>query len=124
MAKILVIDDEESVRYLLDKLLSRKGYEVTLASSGREGLDLFLREHPGAVVIDLKMPEMDGIAVLQQIRLVNQKVPVILLTAARFLEMGQQVHASGVTEFIDKEFSLYHLADSLKRHLNTAGTAT
>jgi DNA-binding NtrC family response regulator len=124
MAKILVMDDEQSIRCLLDKLLSRKGYEVILAASGRVGLEVFRRDHPDGKVLDLKMPEMEGIAVLQQIRLVNQKIPVIVLTAARILEMEQQVHASGVTEFIEKEFSLHHLADSLKRHLNTAGTAT
>jgi two-component system response regulator (stage 0 sporulation protein F) len=123
MAKILVIDTEECVRYLLDSLLSRKGYTVTLAANSREGLELFRREPPDAIVLDLKTPMMDEFATLQQIRLVNQKVPVIVLTTIKILEMAQQVHASGVTEFIDKEFSLSRIVDSLKRHLDTVGTA-
>jgi len=123
MAKILVIDTEECVRYLLDSLLSRKGYTVTLAANSREGLELFRREPPDAIVLDLKTPMMDELATLQQIRLVNQKVPVIVLTTMNTLEMGQQVTASGVTEFMDKEFSLSRIVDSLKRHLHTVGTA-
>lgn len=63
MAKILVIDDEQGIRNLLDTLLRRKGYDVLLAESGRKGLELFRREHPDVIVLDLKMPEMDGIEV-------------------------------------------------------------
>ena len=124
MAKILVIDTEECVRYLLDSLLSRKGYTVTLAANSWEGLELFRREPPDAIVLDLKTPMMDELATLQQIRLVNQKVPVIVLTTMNTLEMGQQVTASGVTEFMDKEFSLSRIGDSLKRHLNITGIET
>ncbi|MEO7861348.1 MAG: response regulator [Nitrospirales bacterium] len=123
MDKILVINNEESIRYLLDSLLSRTGYTVTLAASSREGLELFRREHPDAVVLDLKTPVTDELVIVQQIRLANQKVPVIVLTSTKILEMEQQVLTSGVTEFIDKEFSLSRIVDSLKRHLNTAGTA-
>lgn len=65
MAKILVIDDEQGIRDLLDTLLRRKGYDVVLAESGQKGLDLFRRERPDVVVLDLKMPGMDGLAVLQ-----------------------------------------------------------
>lgn len=71
MAKVLVIDDEQGIRDTLDTILSRKGYDVLLANGGRKGLELFRRERPEVVVLDLKMPEMDGIAVLQQIRHLN-----------------------------------------------------
>ena len=60
MAKILVIDDEPGIRDLLDTLLRRKGYDVVLAESGQKGLDLFRRERPDVIVLDLKMPGMDG----------------------------------------------------------------
>src|SRR5262245_23766967 len=123
MSKILVIDDEQGLRNLLDTLLSRKGYEVILADSGRKGLDLFRREHPDAVVLDLKMPEMDGVTVLKQLRSADQKLPVIVLTGAGTPEIEQQVYALGVTEFVKKEFSLHHLGDSLKRHLQIPHTA-
>jgi CheY-like chemotaxis protein len=68
MAKVLVIDDEEGIRNLLDTLLSRKGYSVVLADGGRKGFELFERECSDVVVLDLNMPEMGGVAVLQEIR--------------------------------------------------------
>ena len=117
MSKILVIDDEQGIRDLLDTLLSRKGYEVVLAESGRTGLELFRRERPDVVVLDLKMPEMDGITVLRQIRSVDFKQPVIVLTGAGTPEAERQVTALGVTEFVEKEFSLHRLGDALKRLL-------
>jgi DNA-binding NtrC family response regulator len=124
MAKILVIDDEEGIRSLLDTLLSRKGYEVVLAASGQKGLELFRRERPDVVVLDLKMPEMDGVTVLKQIRCVDQRLPVIVLTGVGTPETEQQVYSLGVNEFVEKEFSLHRLGDSLKRLLDTPNPAT
>ena len=117
MAKILVIDDEEGIRNLLDTLLRLKGYDVVLAASGRKGLELFRRERPDVVVLDLNMPEMGGVAVLQQIRTLKPDQPVIVLTGAGTPEKELQVHALGVQEFVEKEFSLYRLGDALKRVL-------
>jgi len=117
MAKLLVIDDEEGIRNLLEILLRRKGYDVVLADGGRKGLDLLRREHPDVVVLDLKMPEMDGITVLREIHSFDPKKPVIILTGAATPGMEQQVLALGVTEFVEKEFSLHRLGDALKRVL-------
>jgi len=119
MAKVLVIDDEQGIRNLLDTLLRRKGYTVVLADGGRKGLELFRREHPDIVVLDLKMPELGGVAVLQQIRGLNPHIPVIVLTGAGTPETEQHVYALGASEFIEKEFSLHLLGDALKRLLKT-----
>lgn len=123
MSKILVIDDEQGIRHLLDTLLRRKGYEMVLAENGRKGLELFRRERPDVVVLDLKMPEMDGVTVLQQIRSVDLNQPVIILTGAGTPEREQQVRALGVSEFVEKEFSLHRLGDALKRLLKTPAPA-
>ena len=119
MAKILVIDDEEGIRNLLDTLLDRKGYDVILADNGQKGLEVFRRARPDVVILDLKMPGMDGLTVLQQIRHLIPTQPVIILTGAGTPEMEQQVMALGVTDFVEKEFSLHGLGDSLKRLLAT-----
>jgi two-component system, response regulator, stage 0 sporulation protein F len=124
MAKILVIDDEQGIRDLLDTLLCRKGYDVVLAESGWKGLEVFRRERPDVVVLDLKMPGMDGLAVLQQVRSLNPKQPMIILTGAGTPETEQQVHALGVMEYVEKEFSLHLLGDSLKRLIKTPDPAT
>ena len=124
MAKVLVIDDEQGIRSLLDMLLSRKGYGVVLADGGRKGLELFRRERPDVIVLDLNRPEMDGVAVLQQVRSLNPDQPVINLTGAGTPEKEQRVHALGVSEFVEKEFSLHRLGDALKRVLKTPDPAT
>mgnify|MGYP001201144637 CR=1 FL=1 len=117
MIKILVIDDEQGIRDLLDLLLSRKGYDVVVAENGREGLKAVRRERPDVVVLDLKMPGMDGLTVLQEIRNLDPNKRVIILTGAGTAEAEQQVRAFGVTEYVEKEFSLHLLGDSLKRLL-------
>ncbi|TMQ25838.1 MAG: response regulator [Nitrospirae bacterium] len=124
MAKILVIDDEQGIRNLLDTLLRRKGYDVVLAESGRQGLELFRRERPDVIVLDLKMPEMDGLTVLRQIQNLDPGKPVIILTGAGTAEAERQVRALGVTEYVEKEFSLHLLGDSLKRILNNPDPST
>ncbi len=117
MATILVIDDEPGIRDLLDTLLGRKGYDVVLADSGQKGLEVFRRARPDVIVLDLKMPGMNGVTVLQQIRSLNPTQPVIVLTGAATPESEQQVRALGVTEYVEKEFSLHLLGDALKRVL-------
>jgi DNA-binding NtrC family response regulator len=124
MAKVLVIDDEQGIRSLLDTLLSRKGYDVVLADGRRKGLELFRRERPDVIVLDLNMLEMDGVAFLPQVRGLNPDQPVIILTGAGTPEKEQRVHALGVSEFVEKEFSLHCLGDALKRLLRAPDPAT
>ena len=119
MAKVLVIDDEQGIRSLLDTLLSRKGYDVIVAESGQKGLECFRRERPDVLVLDLKMPGMDGLTVLRQVRSLDPIMPVIILTGAGTAETEQRVRALGVTEYVEKEFSLHLLGDALKRLLKT-----
>ena len=102
MTKILIIDDEQGIRDLLDTLLRRKGYDVVVAENGQEGLKVFRRERPNVVVLDLKMPGMDGLTVLQEVRKLDPNKPVIILTGAGTPEIEQQVRALGVTEFVEK----------------------
>ena len=120
--KILVVDDEEGIRNLLDVLLSRKGYDVVLAADGQKGVELFRRECPDVVVLDLNMPEMDGVAVLRHIRTIKPDQPVIVLTGALTPEKEQQVHALGVNAFVEKEFSLHGLGDAINHALKPSGS--
>jgi DNA-binding response OmpR family regulator len=119
MAVILVIDDEQGIREFLDAFLRRKGYDVLLAASGREGLKVFRRERPDVVVLDLNMPGIDGLTVLQEIRNLHPTQSVVILTEAGTAEEEeeQQVRALGVDEYVVKELSLHLLGDSLNRLL-------
>ena len=123
MAKVLVIDDEEGIRDTLDTILRRKGYDVVLAEGGRKGLELFRRERPEVVVLDFKMPEMDGMAVLQHLRHLTPGQPVIMLTGADIPGMEEQLRTYCVSEYVEKEFPLHRLGDALKRVLATSQSA-
>ena len=120
MPKVLVIDDEPDILTLVDIVLRHQGYEVVLANNSRKGLELYRHEHPDVIVLDLRMPEMDGIAVLKQIRSVDLKQPVVVLTGDTAPDTERQVRALGVSEFIVKGSSLHFLGETLKRLLNVA----
>jgi len=111
--KVLVIDDEPEARVLLDIHLSHRGYDVILAGDGWKGLQLYHQEHPDVILLDLNMPELDGVTVLKQIRRVDLKQPVIVLTADSNPETEQQVRALGVNEFVLKSCSMQRLEDTL-----------
>ena len=123
MAKVLVIDDAPSVRALLELLLRPQGYDVILAENGWMGLQLYRQEHPDVIVLDLKMPELDGVTVLKQIRSVDLELPVIMLTGDSTAQTERQVRALGASEFIIKGSSLHLLGRVLQRLLKTAAPA-
>jgi DNA-binding NtrC family response regulator len=123
MAKILVIDDDRGIRHLLDAILRRKGYDVVLGENGQRGLELFRQEHPDVIVLDLTMPEMDGLTVLHHIRNVNRDQPVIMFTGVWTPKTEQQVRALGVTEIVKKGSSLDRLENSLRRALKSSRPA-
>ena len=124
MAKVLVIEDEANIRTLTEMLLKRLGHEVLLADNGWKGLELYRREHPDVIVLDLIMPGMDGIEVLRQIRSVDLKQSVVILTGDSTPETKRQVRALGVSEFILKGSSLHLLADTIQRLLKTPASVT
>ena len=119
MAKVLVIEDEANVRTLTEMHLKRLGYEVLLADNGWKGLDLYRREHPDVIVLDLIMPGMDGIEVLKQIRSVDLHQRVIVVTADSSPKTEWEVRALGVSEFLVKGSLVHSLGDTLKRLLKT-----
>ncbi len=79
--KILVVDDEADLRIVIEALLTRAGYEVLTATNGLTGLRAFHEAHPDLVMLDITMPEMDGLTMCQRIREVNEQVPIVMLTA-------------------------------------------
>ncbi len=122
MARILVVDDEESVRELLCTVLSRKGHEVFLADGGQKGLDLFEKRHPQLTILDLHMPELHGIEVLRRIRSLDPHTPVIILTGYSTVEAESVARMLGVTQFLQKGFSLHELGAAVREALGESAT--
>ena len=100
---------------LTGMLFKRLGYDVSLADNGPNGLELYRREHPDVILLDVKMPGMDGVEVLKQIRTVDSKQPVIVLTGDRSPQTERLVRALGVSEFLVKDSSSRLLEDIVKR---------
>ena len=78
--RLLVIDDEENMRHMLQSVLGRLGYAVRTAANGREGLAALAAEPFDTVLCDIRMPEMDGIRALEELRKIDAEVAVIMLT--------------------------------------------
>src|SRR2546425_519778 len=99
MATILLADDDELFCFLLHGVLSSHGHEVLTAYHGREALKLFRQHHPQITVLDLRMPEMDGLEVLRQIRASDPQAVVMVLTAGGIDDPWNSVPQMTAPEF-------------------------
>jgi DNA-binding NtrC family response regulator len=103
-ASVLVIDDEEIMREILEALLVREGYSVHLASGGEEGLELVRSMPFDAVITDVMMPGLDGGRVLDEIRKLDEELPVIMITAFASMENAINAMKRGAFDYITKPF--------------------
>lgn len=115
MATILVIDNERMICDLLRSVFAAHGHEVFLATGGREGLELFRQRKPRFTLLDLHMPEMDGIEVLQEIRKIDPHAPVIVLTGGGTDALEIRARGLGVTDFLRKGLPLETLVKTMDR---------
>ncbi|MBC7250149.1 MAG: response regulator transcription factor [Anaerolineae bacterium] len=108
MTKILIIDDDEKLARLVQLFLQQQGYEVHVASSGLQGLQLAYDLHPDLVVLDIMMPGMDGWMVCSRLRDVSE-VPIIMLTAKDGERNIVEGLESGADDYVVKPFSMAEL---------------
>lgn len=117
--KILIVDDDPSIREILSIQLSRLGYEVTTAADGAEAVEIFKTSTPDAILMDLMMPRLDGLASCQKIRAVEKKAgtkrtPVLFLTARDSTHDKTSAALSGGDEFVAKPVSIQELRERLE----------
>ena len=103
-AAILVIDDEEIMREILETLLTREGYSVRLATSAEEGLELARSLPFDAAIVDLMLPGMDGISAIEELKKVNDEMPVVMITAFASVETAIAAMKRGAFDYITKPF--------------------
>jgi two-component system response regulator PilR (NtrC family) len=101
---ILIIDDEEIMREILETLLSREGYSVRVAAGGAEGVELARSVPFDAVIVDVMMPGMDGMAVLEELKKFDDELPVIMITAFASVENAIAAMKRGAFDYITKPF--------------------
>lgn len=118
MARILVVDDEEGVRDLLETVLKRKGHEVLTADGGLKAAEMLKRERPHIMILHLSPPDLHGLEVLRRIRENELPVRVIVLTGERNRELERSARDLGVTAFVQKTFSLDLLGQGLRAALD------
>lgn len=114
--KILVVDDEESIHLLYSEEFEEEGYEVYGAMSGEEGLGKLSKISPDLVILDINMPEMNGIEVLRKIKEMNPDLPVILSSA--YQEFKQDLASWASDDYIVKSANLDELKAAVKKHIS------
>jgi two-component system response regulator MprA len=114
--KILAVDDENDVLLIIKTALASEGYEITTASNGYDGLALAEDLQPDLILLDLRMPEMDGMEVLQRLRESEktQKIPVIVLTGISDKTKIREALDKGITYYIVKPFECQDLISKVK----------
>ena len=113
MARILVVDDEPAVCEMLKIFLTKRNYEVYTALNGEEALSAVKEERPHIVLLDIKMPKMDGIECLKRIREVDKEVGVIMITAVKEEKIGREAMRLGAFDYITKPLNLDYLNNCL-----------
>jgi len=116
---VLVIDDEEDLRLTLRSIL-KKDYSPQLASSGKEGLKLLKGQSFALVLLDIRMPEMDGLMVLKKIKEINETLPVIMVTASRDVKSAVEAMKAGAEDFISKPFEVEELLAVIEKAVEKA----
>ena len=117
MARLLIVDDEEKIRKLLSMILSRKGYDVTEAENGRDGLEKLSGQNFDLVISDIKMPEMDGKALILKMKEEGMNVPLIFITAFATVDSAVEMMRQGAVDYITKPFDHTKIEFAVQRAL-------
>ncbi len=114
MAKILVIDDQKSIRNTLKDILEYESHEVVLAENGQEGVEFFDKDKFDLVLCDIKMPNMDGMEVLDVIISKNKDVPVVMISGHGNIDTAVEAIKKGAYDFIEKPLDLNRLLVTIR----------
>jgi signal transduction histidine kinase len=120
MMNILVVDDEEMVRYVLTEKLCESGFSVTAAHNGQSAVELFRDKAFDAVLLDLKMPGMDGIETLKELRKHDSNIPVIMVTAFGDIATAVESIKLGAYDFVEKPPQISRIMVTLRRAIEKA----
>jgi two-component system nitrogen regulation response regulator NtrX len=122
--RILVIDDEGAIRDSLRMILEYEDYQFVGAASGQEGLALLQRERPDLVLLDIKMPGMDGMEVLRKIHAIDETLPVVMISGHGTTATAVDAIRSGATDFLDKPLSSERVIVTLRNALTQSELRT
>jgi len=116
--KILIVDDEESVRYSFERFLNEPGYQVTTAKNGAEALSKYAEQSFDLVVLDVRLPDMSGLEVLTKIKLIDPKAIVLMITAYGTTDLAIETTKQGAYDYILKPFDIPAMKKVIEEALN------
>ncbi len=117
MATILIVDDDAQLRHSFEKLLTLEGYEIKIASTGEAGLDIVKKDPPDLMIIDVRLPGMDGLATFEKIHDVFPKLPVIVMTAYGSTETAIEATKKGAFDYVLKPFDIPEMLATIEKAL-------
>jgi two-component system response regulator AtoC len=118
-AKILVVDDEKLLRWSLQQNLSKEGFTVITAEKGMQGLELFSEEQPDIILLDVHLPDISGINVLENIKKENRDAIIIMVTAFGDIQTAVKTIKIGAYDFVEKPFNMDKLKILIGKALET-----
>lgn len=117
MAHVLIVDDEPTICWGFRELLTDEGHRVSVAPSAEDGLSVAAKDHPDAIVLDVRLPGQDGISAIEHFRRIAGGVPIVVMTAFGNLETAVKAVQAGAYEYLTKPFELQQATDVLRRAL-------
>lgn len=115
--KILVVDDQYGIRLLLQEVFSKENVHIFQASNGKQALDIIQTEKPDLILLDMKMPGMDGLELLRRLRKFNTQAKVIMMTAYGELDMVAEASRLGALTHFTKPFDIEELRTEVLKQL-------
>ncbi|MCC9022620.1 sporulation initiation phosphotransferase Spo0F [Bacillus nakamurai] len=115
--KILIVDDQYGIRILLNEVFNKEGYQTFQAANGIQALDIVAKERPDLVLLDMKIPGMDGIEILRRMKMIDDSIRVIIMTAYGELDMIQESKELGALTHFAKPFDIDEIREAVKKYL-------
>lgn len=116
-AKILIVDDQYGIRILLNEVFQKEGYQTFQAANGFQAIDIVVNNKPDLIVLDMKIPGMDGIEILKRVKQIDKSIKVILMTAYGELDMIQEAKKLGALMHFAKPFDIDELRQAVREQI-------
>ncbi|WP_040340745.1 response regulator [Fictibacillus macauensis] len=117
LGKILIVDDQYGIRILLNEIFQREGYETFQAANGVQALAIVEKETPDLVILDMKIPGMDGLEILRRVKKMNESIQVIIMTAYGELDMIHEAIQLGAITHFAKPFDIDEIRAAVRKEL-------
>lgn len=116
--KVLIVDDQYGIRTLLNEILQKEGYKVFQAANGLQALDIVNKDVPDLVLLDMKIPGMDGLEILKEMKKIESNIKVIIMTAYGELDMIEQTKTLGALAHFSKPFDIEEIRVAVRKYIS------